>query len=113
HCIHRGNSHGSKLKSHPRHSPSFPTRRSSDLPAPHRRQLEPRPERRRRSGEEQRAHGRLSRRRGAGGDGDERRAGDRPPEHLDQDRKSTRLNSSHVATSYAVFCFKKKLITEL
>src|SRR5690625_5984552 len=25
-----------------------------------------------------------------------------------QDRKSTRLNSSHVATSYAVFCFKKK-----
>src|SRR5439155_25351105 len=26
----------------------------------------------------------------------------------DQDRKSTRLNSSHVATSYAVFCLKKK-----
>src|SRR5690625_6239277 len=24
------------------------------------------------------------------------------------DRKSTRLNSSHVATSYAVFCSKKK-----
>src|SRR5690625_6547208 len=24
------------------------------------------------------------------------------------DRKSTRLNSSHVAISYAVFCFKKK-----
>src|SRR5690625_5937611 len=24
------------------------------------------------------------------------------------DRKSTRLNSSHVATSYAVFCFEKK-----
>src|SRR5690625_6396276 len=24
---------------------------------------------------------------------------------LTQDRKSTRLNSSHVATSYAVFCF--------
>src|SRR3989442_9583891 len=24
------------------------------------------------------------------------------------DRKSTRLNSSHVRTSYAVFCFKKK-----
>src|SRR5690625_5309608 len=24
------------------------------------------------------------------------------------DRKSTRLNSSHVANSYAVFCFKKK-----
>src|SRR5690625_6892029 len=26
------------------------------------------------------------------------------------DRKSTRLNSSHVAISYAVFCFKKKNI---
>src|SRR5207253_11220953 len=30
--------------------------------------------------------------------------------HLDDgiDRKSTRLNSSHVAISYAVFCLKKK-----
>src|SRR5207253_10441170 len=27
-----------------------------------------------------------------------------------QDRKSTRLNSSHVAISYAVFCLKKKTI---
>src|SRR5690625_6619390 len=27
-----------------------------------------------------------------------------------QDRKSTRLNSSHVAISYAVFCLKKKII---
>src|SRR5207253_5746587 len=26
-----------------------------------------------------------------------------------QDRKSTRLNSSHVASSYAVFCLKKKM----
>src|SRR5438067_10660193 len=25
-----------------------------------------------------------------------------------QDRKSTRLNSSHVSISYAAFCFKKK-----
>src|SRR6267378_5878180 len=25
-----------------------------------------------------------------------------------KDRKSTRLNSSHVETSYAIFCFKKK-----
>src|SRR5690625_6164563 len=29
-------------------------------------------------------------------------------EVLGQDRKSTRLNSSHVAISYAVFCLKKK-----
>src|SRR5690625_1409460 len=28
--------------------------------------------------------------------------------HLNLDRKSTRLNSSHVAISYAVFCLKKK-----
>src|SRR5439155_8378544 len=28
------------------------------------------------------------------------------------DRKSTRLNSSHVAISYAVFCLKKKKKTE-
>src|SRR6266508_6080597 len=29
------------------------------------------------------------------------------------DRKSTRLNSSHVAISYAVFCLKKKNIIKL
>src|SRR5439155_12994775 len=28
--------------------------------------------------------------------------------HAGRDRKSTRLNSSHVAISYAVFCLKKK-----
>src|SRR5699024_11660784 len=39
---------------------------------------------------------------------------DIPPEaisyaeiHIEQDRKSTRLNSSHVSISYAVFCLKK------
>src|SRR5207253_11376750 len=40
---------------------------------------------------------------------------DCPPEaddrrnDLPRDRKSTRLNSSHVAISYAVFCLKKKI----
>src|SRR5690625_6052980 len=29
---------------------------------------------------------------------------------IGEDRKSTRLNSSHVAISYAVFCLKKKMI---
>src|SRR5690625_359281 len=29
-------------------------------------------------------------------------------QQLGRDRKSTRLNSSHVANSYAVFCLKKK-----
>src|SRR5256885_11015917 len=28
------------------------------------------------------------------------------------DRKSTRLNSSHLVISYAVFCLKKKIITD-
>src|SRR5690625_6221596 len=31
---------------------------------------------------------------------------------LARDRKSTRLNSSHVANSYAVFCLKKKNIKD-
>src|SRR5437868_12300533 len=30
------------------------------------------------------------------------------PPPADRDRKSTRLNSSHVSISYAVFCLKKK-----
>src|SRR5690625_6667905 len=30
-------------------------------------------------------------------------------EHVSEDRKSTRLNSSHVAISYAAFCLKKKI----
>src|SRR5690625_6182293 len=29
-----------------------------------------------------------------------------------RDRKSTRLNSSHVAISYAVFCLKKKIVVK-
>src|SRR4051812_49991615 len=31
--------------------------------------------------------------------------------HLAADRKSTRLNSSHMSISYAVFCLKKKIGT--
>src|SRR5439155_26585956 len=34
-----------------------------------------------------------------------------PRQGSDLDRKSTRLNSSHVAISYAVFCLKKKKAT--
>src|SRR5215510_15902194 len=40
--------------------------------------------------------------------GERRHARDDP-----QDRKSTRLNSSHVAISYAVFCLKKKNNTHI
>src|SRR5205814_8271634 len=46
----------------------------------------------------------------------ERERVDRPPAPRPlrggrQDRKSTRLNSSHLGTSYAVFCLKKKIET--
>src|SRR5438067_4770246 len=34
--------------------------------------------------------------------------GARADERVRRDRKSTRLNSSHVSSSYAVFCLKKK-----
>src|SRR5437899_9764050 len=78
---------------------SFPTRRSSDL-----RLLRPRDRcdlrrRRRRGGRESCAEGcglpqLVSR--------PVRSPGKR------QDRKSTRLNSSHLGISYAVFCLKKK-----
>src|SRR5437667_4188168 len=63
---------------------SFPTRRSSDLP-------------RGDSGPGARAIGR-----GPGGGSQARST----PRRLD--RKSTRLNSSHITNSYAVFCLKKK-----
>src|SRR5439155_26135560 len=46
------------------------------------------------------------------GRGGQKRAGYLKPDRADLfdplDRKSTRLNSSHVAISYAVFCLKKK-----
>src|SRR3712207_7744343 len=61
---------------------------------------------------------RCDRRRGrtAGGLWGPRRAGRRriPSEFREeQDRKSTRLNSSHANISYAVFCLKKKNSTHL
>src|SRR5437870_8654887 len=67
---------------------SFPTRRSSDLGT---------------------SPGHAEGARGAGGGttgGTLRRAGD--ANGARGDRKSTRLNSSHVAISYAVFCLKKQ-----
>src|SRR5256885_12659642 len=51
---------------------------------------------------------------GPGGGGAVRRRG--PPGRLpgnSTDRKSTRLNSSHLVISYAVFCLKKKKIPTL
>src|SRR2546426_8554847 len=77
----------------PPRSTLFPTRRSSDL-VPHRRPDETcdHEDRRNRTLNEQPDVRRLPPRMD-------------PPE---QDRKSTRLNSSHLVISYAVFCLKKK-----
>src|SRR5256885_11285738 len=36
---------------------------------------------------------------------------ERDPDDAHSDRKSTRLNSSHLVISYAVFCLKKKICT--
>src|SRR5439155_20169003 len=94
------------------HLPSFPTRRSSDLAGDRRRLLrivgeeQPQPvvrvsdpprriQARRQNEPDVPRLDRLPR--------EARRFDERP-----QDRKSTRLNSSHVAISYAVFCLKKK-----
>src|SRR5690606_41709147 len=93
---------------------SFPTRRSSDLL--HRDEA---PVRRRRQRFElpaqpivEGADGEAHRRAAAPGDltEEDRVARDnvRASLRAEIDRKSTRLNSSHVKISYAVFCLKKK-----
>src|SRR5439155_23930219 len=79
---------------------SFPTRRSSDLCN---------------GGHRPRA-GTVGRRGGRGVHGPRARGRAGAALHaryvLARDRKSTRLNSSHVAISYAVFCLKKKNAVE-
>src|SRR5207302_6578340 len=91
----------------PRHLPSFPTRRSSDLRASRatsaavrvmcRSSRQSRP---RHAARQRYARGRC---RTGGGGVPPYGTPESPP-----DRKSTRLNSSHVKISYAVFCLKKK-----
>src|SRR5438067_10113589 len=68
---------------HDRDLHSFPTRRSSDLPGP-------------RKGVMPGVRALLD------------ELAKRQDVYLALDRKSTRLNSSHVSISYAVFCLKKK-----
>src|SRR5256885_11752465 len=55
------------------------------------------------------------RRGGVGREGQDRRGTRLMPIQVDRsvvgDRKSTRLNSSHLVISYAVFCLKKKKFT--
>src|SRR5205814_10182739 len=81
-----------------RDPPSYPTRRSSDLPLEHGSFAEQRidPDA---ADDEQCVDGSAQ--------GAERRVGDES-ETRRGDRKSTRLNSSHLGISYAVFCLKKK-----
>src|SRR5207253_7686540 len=98
----------------PRPPHSFPTRRSSDLVRGHRALEERAP-----GDVEERPTGsrRHEQQEGAGCRRPEpdRDEGEREPggaerhrrRDMSPDRKSTRLNSSHVATSYAVFCLKK------
>src|SRR5690242_21587079 len=70
---------------------SFPTRRSSDLERDHGRRAPPLLRRLLQHGAPHAA------------------GSHRPPLHGGgADRKSTRLNSSHMSISYAVFCLKKK-----
>src|SRR5207245_3627225 len=100
----------SSLHGDPRYPPSFPTRRSSDLVT---RSLG-RPGRL--AAHDAGQVDRLS--------GPALRLGGDEPRHfyvvrdedgrsrLVQDRKSTRLNSSHGSISYAVFCLKKKKTTK-
>src|SRR5690606_40772355 len=91
---------------------SFPTRRSSDLEGAQvaqREALEPGAQARDARDPD------LAIARHAHGDDD---AGHQQPQDAGRgpgaaDRKSTRLNSSHVKISYAVFCLKKKTTTSL
>src|SRR5699024_12843552 len=66
---------------------SFPTRRSSDLGSQTKGRAPP----------------------GSRAGGEKKR---KPQKLKSEDRKSTRLNSSHVSISYAVFCLKKKKLNE-
>src|SRR5207253_10876993 len=86
---------------------SFPTRRSSDLPRISRRHRHRDLCRRERDAADAEAQRRAARRHHARV---RRRCGRsrRALRASGRDRKSTRLNSSHVAISYAVFCLKKK-----
>src|SRR5205814_3439466 len=94
---------------HPLAPPSFPTRRSSDLRRPADRcpvldRPAATPSIRRRRHRQRRA--RVPRPRGD----PVSHVGGAPPRETGspRDRKSTRLNSSHLGISYAVFCLKKK-----
>src|SRR5690606_41633024 len=95
------------------HLPPFPTRRSSDLAQEPDAVLEPRREHLRRNrARTAQTRGRAPRLRPRVALRAARHEAPQVPEEHPlsrrRDRKSTRLNSSHVKISYAVFCLKKK-----
>src|SRR5690606_42056638 len=83
------------------HLPSFPTRRSSDLSPPAPPPGSP-------GGPEAPSPGRQTTPRAPNRPSEPPNCGKSSPGGGRRDRKSTRLNSSHVKSSYAVFCLKKK-----
>src|SRR5205807_8655974 len=90
-------------------SPLFPTRRSSDLHARHLGAVAGHRVRIDHAAAAQGPRRVAVRRRRAARHAHARRGHARAPARRDQrDRKSTRLNSSHLVISYAVFCLKKK-----
>src|SRR5205814_10013073 len=99
---------------HLRDLPSFPTRRSSDLinvwPGDELEGPFTRP-----SGTLSPSEGERDGVRGLFDRFSEPRFLERSPAgwERDEDRKSTRLNSSHLGISYAVFCLKKKKKTKM
>src|SRR5207245_10922970 len=100
-------SFSSQVRSATRSLPTFPTRRSSDLPRGDHRPDRPQDADQRAQLGREGLHGRLRGRELA--DLGERRLRPAEPDRGDRaDRKSTRLNSSHGSISYAVFCLKKK-----
>src|SRR5207248_11383774 len=92
---------------HPPHPPSFPTRRSSDLVFPNERFVSAPPFPEFRVIASRNAHP-------PAGAWDDRGhdvlslIAKANRKNVTEDRKSTRLNSSHRTISYAVFCLKKK-----
>src|SRR5207253_7745202 len=100
----------SLLHRHPPPPPLFPYTTLFRSPSrwPARRSRGRRLERRVHGRGEGRLRAREARARGRNRPDGPRSRGVGPPRRRRQDRKSTRLNSSHVAISYAVFCLKKK-----
>src|SRR5205807_5202225 len=104
HSLHIKPTFFSKFYLSPRHPHSFPTRRSSDLPnvlAPRKRPLHTIIPAFMQKDDVRIGFGIM-------GGFNQAQAHAQFVANIAEDRKSTRLNSSHLVNSYAVFCWKKK-----